>query len=65
MTAVPVSAAVLRDRADAAHAAIGARDSHSETCTKPWCARCTALARAASAALQSAMDTATDLGSVR
>ena len=65
MTAVPVTAAGVRDRADALHASIDARDTHRETCTKAWCAYCTRLERAANTAYQSAMDAAAAVRSPR
>jgi len=58
MTVIPVTAAVVRDRADALHASIEARDAHRNTCTKAWCAYCTRLERTAHDAYQSAMDAA-------
>ncbi|WP_297826510.1 hypothetical protein [Mycobacterium sp.] len=58
MTTIPVTAAVIRDRADALHAAIDARDTHRDNCTKAWCAYCTSLERTAHDAYQSAMDAA-------
>lgn len=65
MTTIPVTAAVLHDRADALHASIDARDAHRAGCTKGWCAYCTSLGRSASAAYQSALDTAVAVRSAR
>lgn len=58
MTAIPVTAAVIRDRADALHASVEARDNHRNTCTKAWCAVCTSLERTFHDAYQSAFDAA-------
>lgn len=65
MTAIPVTAAVVRDRADAIHAAVDAMNAHRDTCTKAWCARCTSLERAYNTAYQSAHDAATAVRSAR
>ncbi len=58
MTATSVTAAVVRDRADALHASVDAMNAHRDTCTKEWCPRCTALARTYNATYQSALDAA-------
>lgn len=58
MTAIPVTAAVVHDRADALHAAVDAMNAHRDNCTKDWCARCTSLKRAYNTAYQSAHDAA-------
>lgn len=60
-----VTAAVIRDRADALHASIEARDTHRSNCTKAWCAYCTSLERTAHDAYQSAMDAAAAMRSAR
>lgn len=65
MSAVPVTAAVVRDRADALHAAVDARNAHSDNCTKTWCARCEALGRVMHDAYQSALDAAAAVRSER
>jgi hypothetical protein len=65
VTAIPVSAAVVRDRADAAWAAIEARDTHKANCTKTWCAYCTSLERTAHDAYQSALDATAAVRSAR
>lgn len=58
MTTVPVTAAVVRDRADALHAAVDKHNAHRDGCTKAWCALCTRLSREYHDAYQSALDAA-------
>lgn len=67
MTAIPVSAAVIRDRADALHASVDALNAHRKTCTNTsgWCARCTALGREQHNAYQSAFDAAAAIRSAQ
>lgn len=65
MTAIPVTAAVIRDRADALHASVDTLNAHRDTCAKAWCARCTALARQYNTTYQSAMDAAAAVRNAR